>query len=152
MMAMPSEGHFPPSLYERVYRAVEEAERLTSAEIRVHIEDECHEEVMDRAAYIFAELGMHRTERRNGVLVYVAVDHRKLAILGDVGISSKVSHDFWCSTRDYMVQSFSAGRYEEGLCYAIDQAALKLSEFFPPADGDKNELSNVLSTRRRKYP
>lgn len=151
-MSMHYDGIFPPALFERVSLAVEEAERMTSAEIRVHIEDECYEEVMDRAAYIFAELGMHRTERRNGVLVYVAVDHRKLAIIGDVGISSRVSHDFWSSTRDYMVQSFAAGRYEEGLCYAVGQAAQKLSEFFPPASGDKNELPNAPSTRRRKSP
>ena len=47
------------------------------------------EDVLDHAAYVFEELGMHCTRDRNGVLVYVAAD-RQVAVLGDSGINEQV--------------------------------------------------------------
>jgi uncharacterized membrane protein len=137
-------------LRTRIASAIAEAERNTGAEIRVHIEDECPEDVMDRAAYLFAELGMHKTRLRNGVLIYTALVQRKLAIIGDVGISSRVPHDFWEQTRDAMVTQFSGGRYEEGFVDAIAQAGQMLGKLYPLEQSDRNELSNALSTHQRK--
>ena len=58
----------------------------TSGEIRVHIDDECKEDVLDKATTVFHRLKMNKTELRNGVLFYLAVNDRKFAILGDKGI------------------------------------------------------------------
>ncbi len=80
---------------ENITLAIKEAELNTSGEIRVHIEGKCREEVMDRAVYIFEKLGMHKTELRNGVLFYLAVNDHKFAILGDAGINQVVPDDFW---------------------------------------------------------
>jgi len=66
-----------------VENAIREAELNTSGEIRVHIETEIKGDVLDRAAYLFEYLGMHKTEQRNGVLFYLATKNRKFAILGD---------------------------------------------------------------------
>ncbi|MBW3131091.1 TPM domain-containing protein, partial [Hymenobacter profundi] len=53
--------------------AIQQAELTTSGEIRVHLEDTCPTpEPLDRAAQVFAELGMHKTAQRNGVLFYLA--------------------------------------------------------------------------------
>ncbi|MBL7942176.1 MAG: TPM domain-containing protein [Flavobacteriales bacterium] len=137
-------------LRTRIASAIADAERNTGAEIRVHIEDECPEDVMDRAAYLFAELGMHRTRLRNGVLIYAALIQRKLAIIGDVGISSKVPHDFWAQTRDGMIVNFAEGKYEEGFVGAIAQAGQMLGKLYPLEQSDRNELSNAVSTHQRK--
>ena len=56
----------------------ERAETNTSGEIRVHIDNHCKEDVMDRAAWWFAKLEMHKTEQRNGVLFYLAVKDKSL--------------------------------------------------------------------------
>ena len=66
---------------ELIKSAVKEAELNTSGEIRVHIDNHCREEVMDRAAWWFEKLEMHKTEKRNGVLFYLAVKDHKFAIL-----------------------------------------------------------------------
>ena len=73
-----------------IVAAIKEAEQNTSGEIKVHIEKKCKEEVLDHAAFIFDALEMQNTELRNGVLIYLAVEDRKLAILGDAGINLKV--------------------------------------------------------------
>ena len=51
--------------------------------------------MLDRAAWVFKKLGMHKTAERNGVLFYLAVDDRKFAIIGDAGINAKVPAGFW---------------------------------------------------------
>ena len=68
---------------ELIKSAVKEAELNTSGEIRVHMDNHCKEEVMDRAAWWFGKLDMQKTKQRNGVLFYLAVKDHKFAILGD---------------------------------------------------------------------
>lgn len=100
-----------PEQQEQVKQAIRQAELNTSGEIRVHIDKKCRgDNVLDRAAQIFDLLGMQKTELRNGVLIYVAVDDRQLAILGDVGVNQVVPDDFWESTRDIMLDYFKKRR------------------------------------------
>ena len=89
-----------------IEKSIKTAELNTSGEIRVHIESKCPENELDRAAFWFSELKMHKTELRNGVLFYMAIDDRKFAILGDIGINVKVPNDFWDSTKELMLGFF----------------------------------------------
>ena len=98
-----------------IRQAVADAELDTSGEIRVHIERRCKGEVLDRGAYLFEKLGMHKTVQRNGVLFYLAVDDHKFAILGDAGINSVTPEDFWDSIKEHMAELFSQGKFSEGL-------------------------------------
>ena len=88
---------------KEIEQSIKEAEKNTSGEVRVHIESTCSENELDRAAYWFSELKMHKTELRNGVLIYMALSDRKFAIIGDIGINAKVAPDFWESTKEQMV-------------------------------------------------
>ncbi|MCF8361395.1 MAG: TPM domain-containing protein [Prolixibacteraceae bacterium] len=128
-----------------IKESIETAELNTSGEIRLHVEKKCPEDVMDRAAYWFKELKMHKTEARNGVLFYLSVEDHKFAILGDVGINAKVQEGFWDSTRDLILSFFKEGRYAEGLKVGIIQAGLQLKEYFPYQSDDVNELENEIS-------
>ena len=40
-------------------------------------------------------LKMDATQLRNGVLIFIAVESKKFAILGDIGINAKVEKGFW---------------------------------------------------------
>jgi uncharacterized membrane protein len=79
----------------QISEAIKNAEIRTSGEIRVHLEANCQGNVLDRAADVFEKLEMHKTKLRNGVLFYLAYEDRKFAILGDAGINSNVSENFW---------------------------------------------------------
>jgi len=125
--------------------AVQEAELNTSGEIRVHIDNHCREDVMDRAAWWFGKLEMQKTEQRNGVLFYLAVKERKFAILGDVGINAVTSDDFWDSIKEKMLVSFGEGNFAIGLHEGILMAGKQLKEYFPYQDDDVNELSDDIS-------
>ena len=95
---------------KRIKAAIEEAELNTSGEIRVHLEDHCKtDNVLDRAAQMFDQLNMHKTDTRNGVLIYMAVKENKFAIIGDSGINEKVENDFWDITKEKMLGHFKTG-------------------------------------------
>ncbi|HEX2934194.1 MAG TPA: TPM domain-containing protein [Bacteroidales bacterium] len=141
---MPS-NFFTKEQKAAIVEAIGNAEQNTSGEIRIHIDKSCKEEVLDQAAYIFKKLKMHKTEQRNGVLIYLALDDRKFAIIGDAGINSKVPADFWDKVKDEMLNHFKLGEFSEGLITGIQMAGEKLKAFFPLLPDDKNELSDEIS-------
>ena len=130
---------------KEVISAIKEAELNTSGEIRVHMEEKCKGDVMDRAAFVFEKLKMHETELRNGVLFYLAVSDRKFAILGDAGINAKVPDNFWDNIKNHMENLFKTGDFTSGLSDEIKMAGEQLKTHFPYKSGDINELSNEIS-------
>jgi len=128
-----------------IRNAIKEAEASTSGEIRVHIETSLSEDVLDRAAWIFNKIGMHRTEERNGVLFYLAVSNRKFAVIGDGGINAKVPDEFWNDIREVIEKYFSNEKFAEGLVEGIIMTGSQLKEYFPHKANDINELPDDIS-------
>lgn len=129
-----------------IIEAIIEAEKNTSGEIRVHLEPHSKIDAFERAAEVFDRLEMHKTEKRNGVLLYVAVEDRTFVILGDSGINDVVPNDFWESTKDAIISAFKEGKMKQGLVDGILMAGQQLKEHFPYERGDINELPNEIST------
>lgn len=121
---------------------IAEAEKRTSGEIRVFIEDNAEDGPLDRAAFLFAKLGMHRTDLRNGVLIYLDYEDRKFAIIGDKGIHEKVGDDFWDQIKIEMGRNFREGKFYEGLTQAVRETGIALEKYFPYSGSDRNELPN----------
>jgi len=142
---MNAASFFTKTEKERIRAAVAEAERNTSGEIRVHLDNHCRGDVMDRAAWWFKKLEMHKTELRNGVLFYMCVKDRKFAILGDAGINQVTPEDFWDNIKEKMQASFTEGSFTDGLVTGILMAGQQLQEHFPYQKGDVNELSDEIS-------
>ena len=130
---------------QQIREAIQEAELNTSGEVKVHIEGKCKEDTMDRAAFIFEQLQLHRTQLRNGVLFYLAVSDRKFAILGDVGINQKVPEGFWDNISALMMNHFKKGDFVKGLVEGVKEAGEQLKTHFPYQEDDKNELSDDIS-------
>lgn len=137
-------GIFSDNELERIQNAVEEAERFTSGEIRICVEQSCKEPVLDRAANYFNELGMDKTVQRNGVLIYIAVKDHQFAIIGDAGINKAVPDDFWESTKNAMLEHFKQGNLAEGVITGVLRAGEQLKTFFPFQDEDINELPDHI--------
>lgn len=129
----------------QIIDAIKTAEMQTSGEIRVHIEEHHKEEPLARAQQLFGELGMHATELKNGVLIYIATADHRFAIIGDEGIDAVTSNDFWDRTKEEMQSWFRKGKFAEGLVAGILRAGKELRTHFPYLDGDQNELSDEIS-------
>ena len=142
---MDAKSFFSKEGRNKITDAVQEAELNTSGEIRVHIEGHCKADVLDRAAFLFKELKMHKTELRNGVLFYLAINDHKFAILGDAGINKVTGENFWGEIKEKMQQHFKKNHYTEGLVEGIEMAGQQLKEYFPYQQDDVNELSDEIS-------
>jgi len=142
---MKTSHFFNESQKELITNAVKEAELNTSGEIRVHIESDCKEDVLDRAAFIFKKLEIHKTEQRNGVLFYLSITDRKFAILGDAGINAVTPDNFWEEIKETVLSHFKNNDFEIGLSTGIKMAGEALKVQFPYQKDDINELSDDIS-------
>jgi uncharacterized membrane protein len=129
---------------EMVTAAIADAEKLTSGEIRVAIDKHCAEEAYDRAISYFYKLNMEKTSQHNGVLIYLAHEDHKFAIIGDKGINKVVPEDFWETTQVAMKAHFASGNYASGIIAGVKLAGEKLAMYFPYDNGDVNELPNDI--------
>jgi uncharacterized membrane protein len=128
-----------------IVEAIRVAEKNTSGEIRVHIEQTTSKVPFDRALEVFYELKMNETQQQNGVLFYFAVADKTFAICGDKGINDVVASDFWDCTKDAMISQFKLGNFKQGIVDGILNAGEQLKKYFPWFEGDTNELSNEIS-------
>ncbi len=130
----------------RVVEAIGVAEKCTSGEVRVHIEPTCKlDNPYERAVEVFNNLEMYKTDACNGVLIYIAYKSRKLAIIGDKGITDKVGVNFWVGEKDILTEYLRAKKPAEGLCQVIKIIGENLSKYFPYQKDDVNELSDEIS-------
>lgn len=129
-----------------IVSAIQEAENNTSGEVRVHIENRCKkEDPVERAKEVFAQLKMHQTDLKNGVIIYVAIKDHKIAVWGDEGIHKQVGQEFWDDVLALMKKYFQAEDYETGLRDAVLLVGEKLKAFFPYQKNDINELDDEIS-------
>jgi uncharacterized membrane protein len=140
-----AEDFFTKENKEKIVAAIKSAEKDTSGEIRVHLENNHKGDVLDRAAFLFKKLRMHNTEKRNGVLFYLAVNDRKFAIIGDAGINAVTPENFWDVIKDKMLSFFKEEKFTEGLVSGIAMAGEALKKYFPYKSDDVNELSDEIS-------
>lgn len=136
---------FSQTEQDDIQHAIREAELDTSGEIRVHIENNCHGDVLDRAAFLFRQLEMHKTDLRNGVLIYLAINNKRFAILGDMGINKVVPVGFWDSIKANMLDHFRESRFSDGLIQAVLASGQQLKLHFPRRRDDVNELTDDIS-------
>ena len=130
---------------QRIMHSIREAEKNTSGEIQVHLENTCKKPVLQRAAELFDSLHIYKTAERNGVLIYLAVEEKKFAIIGDVGINQKVPPGFWDEIKAQMETLFRQGKFTDGLCDGIRMSGEQLGKHFPFTKDDTNELPDELS-------
>ena len=124
---------------------ITDAEAMTSGEIRVHIEPNCKIDVLKRATEVFRKLKMDKTKHANGVLIYIAHDDKKLAILGDKGINTVVPANYWEDIKEVMREHFKKGEYYGGTAFAIRETGSHLKQYFPHQRDQQNELPNEIS-------
>ncbi|MCW5914485.1 MAG: TPM domain-containing protein [Chitinophagaceae bacterium] len=137
---------FSPAQSERIVDTIRAAEKQTSGEIRLFVERRCkYVDALDRASRVFYNLEMEQTQLRNGVLFYLAVEDKQLAVFADEGIHKAVDADFWKQTLHKVVSEIQEGDMVQGICDGIKIIGEALRTHFPYQPGvDKNELPDEI--------
>ena len=118
---------FSKSEIEEIKNEIISAEKNTSGEIRIHLDKKCSSSPVDAAIKQFEKLGMTNTKDRNGVLIYLAIKDKKMAIIGDTGIDQKVPDDFWESIKDNMATNFKDGEFVKRMSLEEWQAVIDIN-------------------------
>jgi uncharacterized membrane protein len=136
---------------DRIRKAIEDAEKETSGEIRVSVARFFWGRVRPAAEQTFRRLGMTRTKDRNGILFFVVPSRRRFVVLGDEAIHAKVGQDFWDGIAAAMSADFRKADFTGGLIRGIKKAAAGLTAHFP-YDGatDVNELPDDIDFGERR--
>jgi uncharacterized membrane protein len=130
--------------HDRIVRAIAEAEKKTSGEIRVFIQRGELDDAVVAARKQFEKLGMTATRERNGVLIFVAPRAQKFAVIGDRGIHERCGDPFWQELVESMRQHFKAENFTDAVVQAIGKAGELLAQHFPRTSDDKNELNDAV--------
>ncbi|MBI3137258.1 MAG: TPM domain-containing protein [Sphingobacteriales bacterium] len=129
-----------------IVKAIRQAEKRTSGEVRVYVESRCRfMDAIDRAAEVFFSLKMENTEERNAVLVYVALKDQQLAVFADEGIYKRTGQEYWNKVVAEMIGTFNKQDYAKGIAECVIQIGDALHTHFPyERDTDKNELPDQI--------
>lgn len=131
---------------DRIIASIRAAELETSGEIRLFVESRCkYVDPLDRAVELFYQLKMENTDLRNGVLFYVAITDRQLAIYADKGIHEATGTDHWRAVVKEILSVFSKDNVIAGITTTIQRIGEALKQHFPyDKEVDKNELPDEI--------
>jgi putative membrane protein len=102
----------------------------------------------EQALQEFYRNGLQRTAAATGVLIFVSLFERRVVILADEGIDSRVDARFWADTDEKILAGIRRGSLRDGLVAGIDQVGELLSRDFPWREGDRNEIPDRVVVRR----
>jgi putative membrane protein len=105
--------------------------------------DAAEEKVLRAAKVAFLDFGVHHTEGRSGVLVYLSLLERRVQILGDAGIHKVIGDEGWKKHVDAVARAMHAHNVD-GLIAVVKELGSVLSSSFPRKEGDKNELPDAV--------
>jgi putative membrane protein len=90
--------------------------------------------------------GLHKTNKRTGVLIFVSLAERYAEIIADAGINEKVTPDVWNNAVAALTSGIREGRIADGFVAAIEQCGAVLAQHFPLPPGSRNpdELPDKL--------
>jgi putative membrane protein len=101
-------------------------------------------QVRKKAVQSFYEKGLHKTRDATGVFFFISLFERKVWILADTGIYSKISQEELQTYASDMAKGIRQGRAADILCREITNLGKILAEHFPVRPDDENELSNQV--------
>ncbi|NQY05292.1 MAG: TPM domain-containing protein [Flavobacteriaceae bacterium] len=127
-MSKKQKNFFSDSEEKQIIQSIINAEKKTSGEIRVHIEEKLNKDPHERALEVFHELQMDQTKHHNGVLFYLATRNKQFVIYGDQGIHKKVTGNFWTTIKDAVISEFKKENYTQGIIDGIQEVGEQLKQ------------------------
>ncbi|HEX6859832.1 MAG TPA: TPM domain-containing protein [Caulobacteraceae bacterium] len=110
------------------------------------------ERVHEAAMQQFIAKGLHRTEGRTGVLLFVALGEHRAEVIADEGIYAAAPHQVWDEVIALLVGGLKRGSLADGFVAAIERTGQILSQHVPPVGDNPNEMPDELTivTTRKK--
>ncbi len=101
-------------------------------------------EVTRAAREAFFNLHVAKTRANTGIVIYISLFEHIVCVQGDSAISEKLSQDDWRHIKDLVINDIKKNKLTDGLKKAILEIGTMLSEHFPSASDNPNELHNKV--------
>jgi putative membrane protein len=92
----------------------------------------------------FSESGVYATAEGTGILLFVSFMERRVELIADKGISSKIPAEEWQQIVTDLSASIDDKKLSAGLQKALTRCGTLLNEHFPGTEDDINELSDRI--------
>lgn len=127
--------HFVNRLdHAKIIKAIKEAEQKTSGPVRLYVSHRAVKDPIKAARWALARLGIHKHPDQNGVVIFVAPEAQKFAVIGDKRIHEKLKDEFWVQVVALIGEHFKTGEFTVGIVSAIakvGQASEQLNKTAP---------------------
>ncbi len=100
--------------------------------------------VHERAIAHFKVGAERRTHGRTGIMIYLSMREHRAEIVADEPIANKVDAEVWGEAMADMLAEIKQGNIAEGIAAGVRDVGIVLSEHFPRAEDDENELPDRL--------
>lgn len=103
-----------------------------------------HRRVRRRAVATFQAAAAGRTAGKTGVLIYLSLAERRAEIVADEAIHKLADEQTWGEAMHALIAEVREGRAADGIVAAIERVGVVLTEHFPRAANDTNEIPDRL--------
>ena len=150
----------PDDMAERLRRRIAASEGRHSGEIRLCVEaalplsylwrlgkdSTLAQLTRERAVSWFGRLGVWDTQDNNGVLVYLLLAERRIEIVADRGLTSRVEQAHWQAVVDRLAERLHQGAFEDGMTQALEEVSALLVQHFATGSDtlNPNELPDAV--------
>ncbi len=104
-------------------------------------------EVWEKAELEFYRGRFTETSKHTAILLFVSLMERKVVVLADKGISSKLPPETWKEVVQLLTTQLKQKKLALGYVNAIEKCGQILAQYFPAEAHDKNEIPNGLVVR-----
>ncbi len=125
-------------LFREVLRRLPRVKRLFVRQ------SEIDEEVEEGALKAFYRHGLYKTRDETGILIYVSLFERRVWVLADRGIDSRVEAGTWDGVVRTIAQGLADKTPGQAICAGIIQCKEILAARFPVRPDDANELQDLI--------
>ncbi|MDD5261240.1 MAG: TPM domain-containing protein [Methylacidiphilales bacterium] len=146
--------------HERVLHAIRAAEQGTTGDIVLLISHRRTNDPLAAAHKAFGKLHLKSVGGKNSLLIFVAPESQKFAVVGGTALHEKVGQKWWDDLMVILAEHFKEARYTEGLLAVLNKVGQAYKNHFPAATAqnrkgrrdiiEENARSAKVASKRRK--
>lgn len=128
----PGAASHPAAPASPILRALIFLHQRVDADVRVHVAKRKFErDPMAYALELFEDHRLARTEKRNGILVYLNLKSRKFAVVADEGVHRLLGQRYWDELAANLREDLQSTYFENAIALTLYALATDLKRKYP---------------------
>ncbi len=131
--------------HDRILHAIRSAEKNTTGNIILYIHHKEIKDALNTAHQIFRKHRFGNTKDQNNILILLAPESQKFAIVGNTALHEKLGQAWWEDFTTLLSSYFKESHYTDGLIAAIEKIGQTFRTHFPAKTSqDRVDLPDIV--------